>query len=58
MNDYLIIITCTLVLAASTVLAWMQGYNNGKADERRRANTRINAILDRQHAMRMKGGLK
>jgi hypothetical protein len=56
MNDYLIITLATIAAATFVVLAWMDGYNNGKRDERRRANRRINGILDREHSRRIGGG--
>jgi hypothetical protein len=58
MNDYLLITLATIAAATFVVLAWMDGYANGKRDERRRADERIAGILDREHARRMRGGRK
>jgi len=54
--NYLLITLATLAAATFVVLAWMDGYHNGKRDERRRANRRINGILDREHSRRIGGG--
>jgi len=58
MNDYLLITLATLAAATFVVLAWMDGYNNGKRDERRRADERIAGILDREHNRRTRGSSK
>ena len=57
MNPYILITLATIAAATFVVLAWMDGYNHGKRDERNRANRRINGILDREHSRRI-GGAK
>ena len=52
MTTYLIIVAGTIISAAIAMLAWLDGYNLGKIEERRRADARINALLDAEHAAR------
>ena len=58
MNVYLLITLGTVLAATAAMMAWLDGYANGKRDERRRADDRIAGILDREHNRRMRGSRK
>ena len=58
MNEYTIIAAGTIISATVAMLAWLDGYNLGKMEERRRADKRIAGILDSEYQARVRRARK